>query len=162
MHTLYLLSVWLHILAAMVWIGGMFFLVLVNIPILKKPPFDKLFVEFLLKAGERFRWLGWTCFGIIAITGYLNLFFKGITIEVLINKNFWLESSFGKTLAEKLFVFLFIILISLLHDFHIGSKAVQSTDEATQKKFRFYARWMGRMNMLLALIILWLAVNLAR
>jgi putative copper resistance protein D len=162
MSIFYLLSVWVHILSAMIWVGGMFFLVLVNLPILKKPPFDKLLIEFLLKTGERFRIVGWVCFLLIILTGYINLFYKGITFNTLLNENFWLQNPFGKILGIKLLIFILILIISVLHDFFIGPKAINEKNETTQNQFRLYARWMGRVTMILALIVVWLAVNLVR
>jgi putative copper resistance protein D len=39
MHGLYLLSVWLHIMAAVVWIGGTIFLVIVLVPAIRRLEF---------------------------------------------------------------------------------------------------------------------------
>ena len=57
MHALYLLSVWIHILAATVWIGGMSFLVLVVVPWLRRGGRVEAAV-FLRETGERFRNVG--------------------------------------------------------------------------------------------------------
>ncbi len=67
MHSLYLLSVWVHILAATVWIGGMLFLVLVVVPWLRKGTRSDAAV-LLRETGERFRNVGWICFVVLLIT----------------------------------------------------------------------------------------------
>ena len=58
MHALYLFSVWLHILAATAWIGGMFFLVLVVVPWLRRGNERQDAATFLQETGERFRAVG--------------------------------------------------------------------------------------------------------
>lgn len=67
-HALYLFSVWVHILAATVWIGGMLFLVLVIVPWLRRGGRADPAL-FLRETGERFRNVGWTCFGLLLVTG---------------------------------------------------------------------------------------------
>lgn len=55
MHTLYLVSVWLHIVAAMTWIGGMIFLVAVLVPMLRRPERRAQAAELFGILGVRFR-----------------------------------------------------------------------------------------------------------
>ena len=80
MHALYLLSVWVHILAATAWVGGMFFLVLVVVPWLRKGEGSNAAV-FLRETGERFRSVGWACFGLLLVTGTFNLWVRGVRVS---------------------------------------------------------------------------------
>ena len=80
MHALYLLSVWLHILAATVWIGGMSFLVLVVVPWLRRGGRVEA-AAFLRETGERFRNVGWSCFLLLAATGTFNLWVRGVRLS---------------------------------------------------------------------------------
>ena len=95
MHTLYLVSVWIHILAVTVWVGGMFFLVLVVVPWLRgaRQRFDVS--SFLNETGTRFRTIGWICFGIVLVTGSLNLWFRGVRLSDFVRAE-WLSSPFGR------------------------------------------------------------------
>ena len=102
MHALYLLSVWLHILAATVWIGGMSFLVLVVVPWLRRGGRVEAAV-FLRETGERFRNVGWSCFLLLAATGTFNLWVRGVRLSDF-GRAEWLTSPFSKTVLLKLLV----------------------------------------------------------
>ena len=113
MHALYLLSVWLHILAATVWIGGMSFLVLVVVPWLRRGGRVEAAV-FLRETGERFRNVGWSCFLLLAATGTFNLWVRGVRLSDF-GRAEWLTSPFSKTVLLKLGVFALVLTVSVVH-----------------------------------------------
>ena len=100
MPALYLLSVWIHILAAMAWIGGMFFLVLVVVPWLRAGNRANA-GAFLRETGQRFRSVGWTCFAILTLTGTFNLYARGVRLGDFVRPE-WLASPFGRSVLSKL------------------------------------------------------------
>ena len=164
MHALYLISVWLHILAATVWIGGMLFLVLVVVPWLRKATHSNP-AAFLRESGERFRNVVWICFGVLVVTGSFNLWVRGVRLSDF-GRTEWLASPFGKTVLVKLGAFLFVLLASTVHDFVVGPRATaaialdpRSAQARTQRR---RASLLGRINVLLALIIVAAAVMLVR
>lgn len=55
MKLLYLASVWLHLLAAAVWLGGTIFLALVIVPALRRPALQGVAAPLIQWTGERFR-----------------------------------------------------------------------------------------------------------
>lgn len=59
MHTIYLLSVWLHIIAAMIWVGGICFLAFALVPVLHKPEHRRQALTLIQETGRRFRNVGW-------------------------------------------------------------------------------------------------------
>ncbi|HEX6062573.1 MAG TPA: DUF4149 domain-containing protein, partial [Longimicrobiales bacterium] len=73
----YLLNVTLHIFAALIWLGGMFFLALVGAPALRTVESPHLRAQLFKIIGERFRTVGWVCIAVLLITGLLNLHFRG-------------------------------------------------------------------------------------
>jgi len=164
MHTLYLLSVYLHITAAIVWIGGMFFLVLVLVPWLRKG--DRAQAGRVMKeAGQRFRTIGWACFGVVLVTGSFNLYVRGVRFSSFVDPQ-WLASPFGRAVVYKLSFFALVLLLSAVHDFWHGPRAtlaVQKDPRSPEaERFRKQASHLGRLNMLLALTLLGLGVILVR
>ena len=164
MHALYLVSVWLHVLAATVWIGGMLFLVLVVVPWLRKGTHSNP-AAFLRESGERFRNVAWICFGVLVVTGTFNLWVRGVRLSDF-GRTEWLESPFGKTVLVKLSAFLFVLVVSAVHDFVVGPRATaaiakdpRSTQARTERR---RASLLGRINVLLALMIVAAAVMLVR
>ncbi|MEO8900991.1 MAG: CopD family protein [Polyangiaceae bacterium] len=164
MRALYLVSVWIHIVAATVWIGGMLFLVLVIVPWLRRGNKSNA-AAFLSETGTRFRNIGWTCFGILSVTGCFNLWMRGIRFADFTRAE-WLSSPFGKTVLSKLGVFTVVMVVSAVHDFVIGPRATGAIARAPGSHqalaLRRRASFLGRLNVLLALVLVGIGVVLVR
>lgn len=156
MRLLYLFSVWLHILAAVVWIGGMIFLSVILLPVIRRPEFRTAAPLLVHFSGVRFRWIGWLCLVVLVFTGAFNLTYRGVTLEDLQIGDFW-RSQFGVILSTKLILVVGVLLLSILHDFFIGPKASAlgraNPGSPHAACFRRYASWFGRVNLFLALVI---------
>jgi len=161
---LYLLSVWIHILAAMAWIGGMFFLVLVVVPWLRAGNRANA-GAFLRETGQRFRSVGWSCFAILTVTGTFNLYARGVRLGDFVRPE-WLASPFGRSVLYKLGLFALVLVVSAVHDFSVGpraSVAIQRDPGSPEaERLRRQASLMGRGNVLLALALVAVAVTLVR
>lgn len=151
----YLISVWVHILCAAFWIGGMLFLPLVLLPGVKEHP-DR--VALLYKTGIQFRFYGWVVLCVLLLSGLTNLYARGIPPTLA----FFTESDYGRLVAGKLAIFAVIILVSGAHDFVFGKKALEEMQQNPDPRFRLVARWSGRINLLLALVMAFLGVVLSR
>jgi putative copper resistance protein D len=161
---LYVLSVWLHIMAAITWVGGMLFLVLVVVPWLRRA--DRVVAAGLMRdTGRRFRTVGWVCFGIVLLTGSFNLWVRGVRFHSFADAA-WRASPFGHAVTLKLSVFVVVIALSAVHDFRIGPAATQAQRQAPgspeAERLRRLASWMGRGNTVLALWLVALAVVIVR
>jgi putative copper export protein len=133
------LFLWLHVILATFWVGGMIFLSLVVVPYIKDKPFKN---EAFEEVGKRFSLYG------TMITLAL-LFITGSVVAHLLHGGFT-----TRTLKEKLFLFFVIVIVSLLHDLWAGKKALYS------EKHRKVAKWLGIANLLLSLIIVYLGVRI--
>jgi putative copper resistance protein D len=122
--TLYLLSVWLHILAATTWLGGMLFLVLVIVPTLRRAE-RRSAATVMREAGRRFRTVGWACFCVLIVTGTYNAWWRGVRLQHLVEPA-WLATIFGRTFALKMLLFLVVLALSVRHDFFVGPRASQA------------------------------------
>ena len=164
MHLLYLASVWLHILAAMTWVGGIAFIVLVVVPWLRGGG-QRIAGTFLRETGLRFRSVGWICFGVLLVTGTFNLWIRGVRLSDFARGE-WLASPFGKTVAAKLALFALVLAVSAVHDFVVGPRATAALAEGPHSpradRLRRQASLLGRANALLALILVAVAVMLVR
>lgn len=157
MRVLYLLSVWIHIVSATLWLGGMLFLVLAMVPVLRKITDRTQYLALIHDVGVRFRWLGWISFGTLFLTGILNLLCRGYSLAEIFQGQVF-RGSWGHTLAIKLVLFLGVLLLSILHDFVIGPRATRLGSTRLNRM----ARWIGRINLFLGLLIVYLAVVLVR
>jgi copper resistance protein D len=161
--TVYLLNVTLHVFAAVLWLGGMFFFAVVAAPLLRGVEPPPLRARLFQAAGSRFRVVGWSCIAVLIVTGVLNLWFRGILNgSALASRSFW-SSPYGATLAVKLVVVALMVTVSALHDFVHGpaaSRLTPGSPEAARARRRA-AAW-ARLNAVLGLIVLLVAVRLAR
>jgi copper resistance protein D len=164
LRTLYLLSVWIHVIAATIWVGGMLFLTLVVVPWLRGPG-RATGLAFLRESGRRFRHIAWICFALLIVTGAFNLSMRGVSLASFIDTG-WLGSSFGRLVLLKLGFFAVVLLLSALHDFVIGPRAAAALEadprSAAAQSLRRRASWIGRLNVILGLTLILLGVMIVR
>lgn len=165
MHAFYLFSVWLHILAAIVWIGGMAFLILVLVPAIRRPQYRGVAASLIRWTGLRFRLVGWVCMGLLLLSGTFNLAYRGVGWTDFWSGQLW-QGSFGWILGVKLLLVAVILVASTVHDFFVGPRAtsVLQQDPASTEavRLRRQVTWLGRLNMLLTLVVVALGVMLVR
>ena len=165
MQILYLVSVWLHIISSIIWVGGMFFLILVLIPVLRRPEYESVFSKLFLKIGQRFRVVGWISLCLLVLTGVINLAFRGYGLSDFLSGRIFV-GTFGHVLLQKLILVVLILLISVVHDFWIGPRAMalimQEPKSSESRKYRRMTVWLGRLNFILAILVVALAVMLVR
>jgi copper resistance protein D len=165
MHVVYLIAVWLHVLAAATWIGGMVFLVAVVLPCLRRPAAGDGARELMHAFGVRFRAVAWIALGILVLTGTFNVAHRGYGIASLLSGDLF-RAGWGHTLAAKLVLVAGALSLSVIHDFWIGPAATRLAREGgpveRRERFRALAAALGRVNFVFALGILALAVTLVR
>lgn len=164
MYTLYYINVTIHVLAAMLWLGGMFFLGVVGAPVLRAVEPPALRQQLFQQLGTRARSLGWWAIAILLITGTLNLHFRGWLhwSGVLGSADFW-RTGTGVALALKLLAVTTMLIVSGVHDFILGPMAGRLTAGSPEAlAFRRRAALLARGNALLGIVIVIAAVRLAR
>jgi copper resistance protein D len=161
--SLYYLNVTIHLLAALLWLGGMFFLGAVGAPVLRSIEPPALRAELFTRLGERFRIVGWIAIGVLLVTGVLNLHLRGILApSVWMEASFW-GTRYGIALAWKLFAVVVMVLVSGFHDFIHGPAAGRLTPGSPEAlSMRRRAALMARMNAGVGVVLVIAAVRLAR
>lgn len=160
---LYLLTVTIHVLAAVLWLGGIFFLALVGAPVLRKIEPPAVRAALFRDLGRQYRTVGWIALLLLVGTGILNLYFRGVLTAVSMGSPHFWKTPFGHTLALKLVCVAAMLVIQAVHDFRWGpaaSAALPGSPSAL--KLRRRAALAARANALLGLVILIAAVRLAR
>jgi copper resistance protein D len=159
----YYLNVTVHVVAALLWLGGMFFLAAVGAPVLRRVEPPSLRVELFQKLGEQFRRVGWGAIGVLVVTGFINLYYRGLlSAEVWGSRDFW-GSRLGLALAWKLGAVVVMLTISGMHDFVLGPAATRlDPGSPAAIRARRGASWMARVNALVGVVLVAAAVRLAR
>jgi putative copper export protein len=158
--TLYLISVWLHVLAAAAWTGSLVFVAAVLVPVLRRGDADTR-ARVFRASGPSMRRLGWGSFAVLLVTGIGNLAGRGYDLADATGRLWW--GPFGHALAWKLALFAVVLLLSLVHDLRLGPRAAAVAPGSPEaERLRRAASWIGRVNLLLTLAILFFAVMLVR
>jgi putative copper export protein len=134
----------LHVLGALVWIGGMLFVALVLVPVargLNDPP---LRARLFHAAGVRFRAVGWIALALLLATGLGNLWLRPYL--------FWLPQ-----FQVKLGLVVLALALSAVHDFVVGPRAGRP---GADPRLRVRASWMGRLNLVVVLVVVLLGLAL--
>lgn len=163
MRALFFANITIHVLAALLWLGGMFFLGIVGAPVLRAVEPAELRQRLFQAVGTRFRTVGWWAIAVLVVTGTLNLYFKGwLTWQLFGAPSFW-RSPQGVALAAKLGAVTVMLVVQAVHDFIDGpraGRAVPGSEEAQALRKR--AAWLARLNALIGVIVVIAAVRLAR
>ncbi len=165
MRSLYLLSVWVHILAAAVWIGGIVFFALILVPGSRRPEYRGAARSLVQWSAVRFRSVSWICLVLLFLTGMVTLAYRGIGWEQLWNGELW-EGSFGQVLGIKLLGIALILVVKTLHDFVVGPRAslLGKENPSSPEALRLWlqASWLARLDLFLAILVVALAVIMVR
>lgn len=161
---MYQVAAYLHLLAAMVWIGGMLFLALVLVPVargLQDPP--GVGMRLLGQAARRFRFPAWGALLALVATGIWLLVERGIGVTYLLSE----QGSSAGTLRVKLALVVAVIALSALHDFGIGPRVARMMEaggrpSASALRQRRLLTWLARVNVALVLVIAALGVVIVR
>jgi uncharacterized membrane protein len=68
-----LLSFWLHMLATVVWIGGLAALALLILPVARRSLEPQAFSDFLRKINQKLDPIGWLSLGLLTVTGLVQM-----------------------------------------------------------------------------------------
>ncbi len=152
--------VWIHLLAAVVWVGGMVFLSVVLVPVLKQDGGFARHVVLFRAIAYRFRAVVWGAMGILVLTGSVMAVGRSIP---LLEPRQW-----PAIFLAKISVVSLLFTLTLMHDLVVGPKVrrILGTAEAERSaRDRMLVRYsvlVPRLSLLVALLVLLLAVVLAR
>lgn len=157
--SLFALNVFVHVLATVVWAGGMIFLGPIAAPALRRVEPPSVRAQVFLTLGRRFRPVGWACLVLLVVTGFLNLVLLGVPWSL----SAWLASPFGHALLTKLVLVAAVIVLSALHDFVWGPRAFALGPESPEgQRYRRRSITVARVNTVLVILIIFLGVSLRR
>ena len=134
---------WLHIMAAIVWVGGMFFTRFVLAPALQQLE-PGVRYPLVKSVGRKFSRIGWIALGVAALSGSYKVY-TAWDPEIIFH------SVFGAALGVKLTLVLFMVCLSFMHDFVWGPRL------ADGKLTRGSAEYQAALSRL----IFWARVNVA-
>ena len=164
---MYFLSVWLHILAATVWVGGLIYTAAVAVPFAlthEVPERQRL----LRGLARRFRWIGWGSIGVLIITGLGNLTLRlsPIRFSQIFNGDLFnpdkVEQLIAIWLPWKLMLVMVMIALMAFHDITSLKAAKRyegSSDSAPGSRMGSRAAALAT---LVAVLVLYVSVRMVR
>ena len=153
---------WLHLLAAMFWVGGQLFLVLVVLPVLRQQTAEVERVRIAALTGRRFGALSVVALGVLVVTGPLNAIDHGVSWPIL------RDTEWGHVLIAKVGLVGIMLVLSAIHGAYFGRRleqlAAAAQDPACAARRNALQRQSVRLsaaNLLLNVAIVGLAAWLA-
>jgi len=112
------LITWVHLLAAIILMGGLVFFQFVLSPAAQQEPSEPKPKEVVRVAGRRFRTIAWVCIITLIVTGAYQMLDESDSARI--------ETMWGVVLMLKLFLFAIAFGLILVHDFIIDPYAAPS------------------------------------
>ena len=143
---------WLHLMAAILWVGGTLFTSLVVQPVLRAQLSDSARMAVYREVGRRLTQVQWWTWGILGATGAWKLWPLRTTPDVFLGP-------FGFVLAVKLALVASMAALSLIHSLTWGPALVSGAAADRAALARRAAFW-GKVNGLLMAAIVFCAALL--
>ncbi|HBP89869.1 MAG TPA: hypothetical protein DD706_19495 [Nitrospiraceae bacterium] len=160
MNLSHIILVWIHLVGAAFWVGGMLFLSLVAVPLLKQASDPLSAQRGFVNLARRFRTLVWGTLFILVVTG-------SVLLGNVINFRVPLASWPPVVLTKLILVFL-LVVVSLTHDRIIGPKVrilkskVLSELSVGEGLLLRFSPLLGRLTLMLGLGVFLAAVIMVR
>jgi putative copper export protein len=137
-----LFIIWMHVVAAAAWVGGLLYAGHLVVPAAARGARDAL---TLLSRG---RIVAWSALGLLVVTGLLNL--RGLSVV-------------GPWLAAKIVIALVMLAVAAHRDFAVLPRALRVVEDGAGASTALAGvRALDRVLLVLALAVLFLAVGVAR
>lgn len=156
----YILVAWGHVVAATLWIGGMLFLSLVFVPVLKAESHQVVVQSFFRSVAQRFRIFARWAMVLLILTG-LVLLDQRMILSLPLN-------TWSAALFAKLGLVFLLIGVSPIHEMLLGPRvgSIKEIPEhvrtTNQQRLLRISPWISRLTALLGLSVLYVATILAR
>ena len=136
---------WLHVLAAITWIGGTLFIAFVLVPVIRRVGEPHLRADLISQTGKRFRTVAWIALTLLVATGLTMLFRRPWLLQV-------------PAFQLKAILVSLALGLAALHDFVLGPRAGRLPPELSAPRKRL--SWIARLNVLIVLVIVLLGLSL--
>jgi len=147
-----LLTLWLHVLSAAVWLGGLLFQSHILFPLLARGAPG----EPVAQAVRRFRRVAWTALGLLVLTGLHNLT-RLPPVAAMV------ESGVLKLLALKLFLVVVLLMLSAHRDFGVAARFIRAVAAGRDEAAALQAIVrVDRVLLVLGVILVYLGLALSR
>ena len=161
-----IISNYFHILAMSVWVGGMFYIMLVEVPVLRSNLGASEFSSNMTQLGKRFQKVGWVLLIILLITGLSNIMLEDSIADMMKNENYL------NSIVVKLILFTLMVINTAIHTFYLGPKmstlaeksATEDNDDLSAEYDKLKKRSMisSAFSLLLSLVIIYYGLIASR
>ncbi len=152
---------YIHVLSAILWIGGMLFVGFVATPVFRRELNEHERVRLIIAVGRQFRPFAWTALILLWVTGLIKLWH----LIGLHPTGAFFREGYGRILMFKLTLVLVATILEAIHDFVIGRRyerylAQGDLDSAEYNQMRRWTILLAISNEIVVLTIVLFAVML--
>lgn len=148
---------WLHLGGVAMWLGGMLFLGLVVIPVVRANGGIQASRALVTAIARRFGLIGGAAYVLILVTGFGLLDHRGLSPSDLP------DSEYGRRVLAKLILLLVVGAVVVAHSWIQGPRlrrAEDAGDAVAARRWKMIGGLMDAFMLLATLVILWLAASL--
>lgn len=116
-------SQYLHLISMAAWVGGMLYMVLVEVPVLKDNLNPAEFSRQMSLLGKRFKNIGWILLFILFATGVLNIMLEQDLSAMMKSE------TYRMSITIKLVLFTLMVLNTAIHSLYLGPKMSQLAEK---------------------------------